>query len=60
MDGFVLDGLLDCHFPYTEPRIPPALTEMNSGFAFIVKQDIILTGAKELSIVGEKHVLFGK
>ncbi|KAL8690966.1 MAG: hypothetical protein Q9218_003704 [Villophora microphyllina] len=41
MDGFVLEGLKDIHFPYTEERLPKCLLSPSSRYAFINKQSLV-------------------
>lgn len=43
MDGFVLEGLRDIHFPYTEERLPGCLANPSSRYAFLEKQSLVMS-----------------
>ena len=43
MDGFVLEGLKDIGFPYTEEHLPNCVGSSSSRHAFINKQSVVMS-----------------
>jgi hypothetical protein len=60
MDSFIEQDLFDISFPYTERRLPSALSEMSDRLRFIEVQNCVLTTAKDIeNIENQRHVHFG-
>jgi hypothetical protein len=59
MNAFVVDGLFDIAFPYTEGRLPTALASPTARHMFLEKQSLVLTKATDLENSGGRHRHFG-
>ena len=55
MDGFVLEGLKDIHFPYTEKLLPTCLASPSSRHAFLSKQSLVMSSRAVDLIRGGPH-----
>lgn len=55
MDGFVLEGLKDIHFPYNEKLLPTCLASPSSRHAFISKQSLVMSSRAADLVRGGPH-----
>jgi hypothetical protein len=53
-DNFILEGLKDIAFPYTDSRLPSSLTPAAKA-KFLQAQNLVLTKASDLEKSGGRH-----
>lgn len=55
IEGFVLEGLKDIHFPYTEERLPKVISSVGKRHAFLEKQKLVMSNKIADLVRGGPH-----